>query len=337
MLYRYAPDRKGEHARAQLANFTGWLHAYGYAGFGKLYEIAGASSSPLPLAGPPRVAEVACWAHVRRGFFDEAKRRGLPIAKEALAKIGALFDIERLIVGASPARRRHVRQRLAKPLLDELAAWLDAQLQRIPGKSHLAGAIRYARSRWPALTTYVDHGQLEISNNAAENAKELALRRQRCRRRARRALLHADPYSDAQRGGARGLPEPRHCPHRRALGEPPARAAALELRISRRRRASPPDPPTVKATTPQSRAYDCLGGLCDASNQIASRPLVHLKLQLTARLSLFEQLVERCKSVEGLIEAWLAPFQRLLNHRSPELCRIAFLRIKRVDRLAHEI
>jgi hypothetical protein len=59
---------------------------------------------------------------------------------------------------------------LAKPRLDELATWLDAQLQRIPGKGDLAGAIRYARARWSALTSYVDHGRLEISNNAAENA-----------------------------------------------------------------------------------------------------------------------------------------------------------------------
>ena len=39
----------------------------------------------------------------------------------------------------------------------------------IPVKSDLAGAIRYARSRWDALTRYLDDGRLEISNNAAEN------------------------------------------------------------------------------------------------------------------------------------------------------------------------
>jgi transposase len=44
VLYRYTPDRKGEHCRAQFASFTGWLHADGYAGFGRLYEVAGASS-----------------------------------------------------------------------------------------------------------------------------------------------------------------------------------------------------------------------------------------------------------------------------------------------------
>jgi hypothetical protein len=55
----YTPERKGGHCRAHLPAFTGWLHAEGYAGFGKLYEIGGASSPPLPLAGPSRVAAAA--------------------------------------------------------------------------------------------------------------------------------------------------------------------------------------------------------------------------------------------------------------------------------------
>jgi len=168
-LYRYTPDRKGEHCRTELANFTGWLHADGYAGFGKLYEIAGRRHAALPLHGPPRVAEVGCWSHVRRGFFDEWSEHKSAIAKEALDAIGALFDIERPIAGSPPDIRRAVRQRTAKPKIDELAVWLDAQLAKIPGKSDLAKAIRYARSRWPALTRYLDDGRLEISNNAAEN------------------------------------------------------------------------------------------------------------------------------------------------------------------------
>lgn len=170
VLYRYTPDRKGEHCRKELASFTGWLHADGYSGFGRLYEIAGARTADVMLVhGPPRVAEVACWAHVRRGFFDVHASNGSAIAKEALDRIGALFDIERTIKRQPPDVRRAVRRRTAQPRIDELAAWLDAQLQKIPGKSDLAGAMRYARSRWSALTRYVDDGRLEISNNAAEN------------------------------------------------------------------------------------------------------------------------------------------------------------------------
>ena len=37
-------------------------------------------------------------------------------------------------------------------------------------KSELAVAIRYALSRWVALTRYRDDGRLEIDNNAAERA-----------------------------------------------------------------------------------------------------------------------------------------------------------------------
>lgn len=165
VLYRYTPDRKGEHCRKELGRFTGALHADGYSGFDRLYKIADAHL----MQGPPRVAEVACWSHVRRGFFDDYASRQSPIAKEALDRIGALSDIERSIKGQPPDIRRAVRQRTAKPKLDDLAVWLDVQLQKIPGRSDLAGAIRYARSRWTELTRYLDDGRLEISNNAAEN------------------------------------------------------------------------------------------------------------------------------------------------------------------------
>lgn len=165
VLYRFTPDRKGEHCRKELAEFTGALHADGYSGFDKLYRVDDA----YLMHGPPRVVEVACWSHVRRGFFDEWVSHQSVIAKEALDRIGALFDIERPIKGQQPDIRRAVRQRTAKPKLDDLAVWLDAQLQKIPGKSDLAGAIRYARSRWTELARYLDDGRLEISNNAAEN------------------------------------------------------------------------------------------------------------------------------------------------------------------------
>ena len=124
----------------------------------------------MPPGKPANLTEVACRAHVRRKFFDVHKANGSAIAREALERIGALFDIERTIAGKSADRRRTVRQSLAREKLDKLAGWLDRQLKLLSSKSELAGAIRYARSRWDALTAYVNNGRLEISNNAAENA-----------------------------------------------------------------------------------------------------------------------------------------------------------------------
>jgi transposase len=162
VLYRYTPDRKGERCRAHLTTFRGHLHADGYAGFAELYECREGKTAPA--------IEVACWAHARRKIFDVFKSTSSPIAAAALDKIGAVFAVERSIAGKPPDERRSRRIAEAKPKLDDLAIWFDAQLRLIPGKSELAGAIRYARWRWSALTRYCDDGRLEISNNAAENA-----------------------------------------------------------------------------------------------------------------------------------------------------------------------
>ena len=96
------------------------------------------SSDAALLPGPPRVAEVGCWSHVRRGFFDEWTAHQSKIAKEALDRIGALFDIERPIAGSPPDIRRAVRLRTARPRIDELATWLD---ERRP-KDALSGRER---------------------------------------------------------------------------------------------------------------------------------------------------------------------------------------------------
>jgi transposase len=73
-------------------------------------------------------------------------------------------------MGRPPEQRRLLRHSSARPMMDGLAAFLDASLAQISGRSELAKAIRYARSRWTALTRYLDDGTLEISNNAAERA-----------------------------------------------------------------------------------------------------------------------------------------------------------------------
>ena len=117
-----------------------------------------------------RNQEAACWAHVRRKFFDIYEANASPIAKEALDRIGALYEIEEQIRGKPPDERYAVRQARAGPLLAALHTWLIATVRKLSKKSELAGAIRYALSRWEALCRYRDDGRTEIDNNAAERA-----------------------------------------------------------------------------------------------------------------------------------------------------------------------
>ena len=159
-VYYFSPDRKGEHPRKHLKNSAGILQADAYSGFKALYET-GAN-------GSAQFREAACWAHLRRDFHDIWTATKSDIAKEALDRIGQLYDIEREIKGLSSDERRTVRQRKAKPKVEAFHVWAEAQLTRIPGKSDLAKAFRYGLSRWPSFTLFLDDGRVAIDNNAAE-------------------------------------------------------------------------------------------------------------------------------------------------------------------------
>ena len=53
-------------------------------------------------------------------------------------------------------------------MFDELEGWLDAQLNRISGKSELAKAIRYALGRMKKMREYLENGFLELDTDVTE-------------------------------------------------------------------------------------------------------------------------------------------------------------------------
>jgi transposase len=159
--FAYSPDRKGEHPRRHLQHYRGILQADGYAGFDKLYNEADPDHP---------IREAACWAHVRRKFYDIQVATDSPVASEALTRIGELYGIETEIRGQPAALRQQVRQARASPKLEDLYRWLISTVGQLSKKSDLAGAIHYALARWVALTRYRDDGHIEIDNNAAERA-----------------------------------------------------------------------------------------------------------------------------------------------------------------------
>ena len=151
-----APIAKVSGLERTLANFSGVLQADAYAGFDQLYG--------------EKIKEAACWAHVRRKFYDIHEALSSPIAFEALERIGRLYKVEEEIRGRQPHERHAVRQARAGPELKSLHEWLHKTATTLSKKSELAKAIRYALSNWVALTRYCEDGRLEIDNNAAERA-----------------------------------------------------------------------------------------------------------------------------------------------------------------------
>jgi transposase len=163
--YRFSPDRKGERPREHLAGFRGVIQADAFGG----YESLARSSVP-PGANAPVIIHAACMAHARRKLFDEFERTKSPIAEEALRRIGELYAIEAEANGLSADERAAIRRKKARPVLDDLKVWFEAQRRRLSSKTGLSKAIRYSLTRWDALTLYVEDGRLGIDNNPAERA-----------------------------------------------------------------------------------------------------------------------------------------------------------------------
>lgn len=154
VVYFYTPDRKGERPADHLWGFQGVLQVDGYAGFERL--TAGG-----------QVVLAACWSHARRRFYDLAQD-GSPIAAEALRRIAQLYAVEERIRGRPAVERYTARQADAVPLVDDLKAWFEQELRRLPQRAKLAEAIRYALARWEGLRVYLADGRVEMDTNTVE-------------------------------------------------------------------------------------------------------------------------------------------------------------------------
>ena len=154
VVYDYTPRRTRDGPERFLKGFRGYLQADAFSGYDRL------------CAGPD-VIEVACWAHVRRKFFES--RTSAPVlAHAALARIRQLYAVEHAAEDMSAEERRALRHRDSVPLLTAFGEWLTEQDRLVLPKSPIGQAISYAQSNWPALLRYPESGELSIDNNLAE-------------------------------------------------------------------------------------------------------------------------------------------------------------------------
>jgi transposase len=154
VVYDYTPRRTRDGPERFLKEFHGYLQADAFSGYDRI------------CAGPD-VTEVACWAHVRRKFFEAQTSAPVP-AHTAMARIWQLYAIEHTAENLSAEERHALRQRDSVPLLLAFEDWLTEQARRALPKSPIGQAIAYTHSNWAALCRYPEYGGLSIDNNLAE-------------------------------------------------------------------------------------------------------------------------------------------------------------------------
>jgi transposase len=169
VVYSYMPGRGKIWAEKLLGEYTGIVQCDGYGAYKHI-------EAPDRKGGAGTLA--FCWAHVRRGFFDEAKGGNAPVAEEVLRRIAKLYEIETRIRGASADHRRAVRQAESAIVIADMQPWLKETLPKLLRGSKTAEAIGYTLNHWKGLIRFLEDGRIELDNNTVERSiRPLTLQR----------------------------------------------------------------------------------------------------------------------------------------------------------------
>ena len=153
-IFQYESSRKGACAEESLRGFHGVLICDGYSGYNAVGDITRAG----------------CWAHMRRKWHEAMPKGATPLNSKAaigMEYCTKLFEAEREIEQLPDSGRLEARRSICRPIVDEYYKWIDT-LYHPSGK--LKEAVTYAQNQKECLLVFLEHGEIEISNNQVENA-----------------------------------------------------------------------------------------------------------------------------------------------------------------------
>ena len=111
---------------------------------------------------------VPCAAHARRNFEELMHAGASPVGLDAVRRFARIYEVEGGLKDLSDEERRRQRQRLARPLWEELQQWLALERRLVMDGGAAAKAIDYTLVHWAALTRHLDDGAVALDNNHLE-------------------------------------------------------------------------------------------------------------------------------------------------------------------------
>ena len=160
VIYDYTPTRERAGPEKFLKDFRGHLQADAYVVYDSFFT------------DPERgLVEVGCWAHARRHFYNALEKDQVRMGG-VLAMIAHLYEVESIgrENGWRGQQLRLLRERDARPILNQLHEHLLTIREQVLPKSEAGQAVTYALKNWTALTRYCSDGDLLIDNNGTERS-----------------------------------------------------------------------------------------------------------------------------------------------------------------------
>jgi len=158
-VFEFQMGRGREGPEKVLQKFEGILQTDGYQVYNKV--------------GGEKLVQAACWAHARRKFFDAVKVSPKDAAAIAMVdRMDAVFavDAEARELSLALEQRHELRLKKMQPLVLAMETELKRLSREVLPASALGQAVNYTLSLWARLQRVLDHPELELSTNLAENS-----------------------------------------------------------------------------------------------------------------------------------------------------------------------
>jgi transposase len=164
VLFEYTPKETSDAVRSMFHGFSGYVQADAKSVYDILYRGAQGDDEN------GSCVEVACYAHLRRKFWEAALAKS-SVAREGLARIGRIFELDAGWRHQAPATIKRLRDVHLRPHVNAFFAWAAGQYDQVQHqRGLLRSALGYAVRQKDALLRVFDDGRLLLDNNRSERA-----------------------------------------------------------------------------------------------------------------------------------------------------------------------
>ncbi len=163
VFFEYTPRETSAFVEEMFRGYTGYVQADAKS----VYDVLFREPDKPPDDGMLRT-EVGCWSHCRRGFWEATCAKS-EVAREGLARIGRIFDLEEAWRRDPPETVLRLRRQHLRPQFEAFFAWVDEEYAKVrEQRGLLRSALGYAVRQKDALMRVLDDGRLVLENNRSE-------------------------------------------------------------------------------------------------------------------------------------------------------------------------
>jgi transposase len=159
ILFDYSVSRSGAEAAKLFLEYKGTLQCDGLESYSKVES--------------EDVIRIGCNMHGRSKFEKavvNGAKAGQSLGERGLSFYKIIYDLEEEIKNRSSEEKYELRLKVAKPVFEEMKAWVEKNKTKVPKKSKISQAFTYFQNEYEYLIGYLKDGRFNPDNGFTERA-----------------------------------------------------------------------------------------------------------------------------------------------------------------------